>query len=90
MEFEWDDQKAERNLEIHSISFEFAATVFFDENRIEWRDERRDYGEERIIAVGVAEGLCLCVVYTLRGDSIRMISARLAHRKERLSYGYNP
>ncbi|MFN2399728.1 MAG: BrnT family toxin [Gemmatimonadaceae bacterium] len=59
---------------------------------IEYPDERRDYGERRFIALGVAEGLPLSVVFTDRtrptGSTVRrIISARVSNRKERTRYG---
>ena len=48
-----------------------------------WQDTRRDYGEVRVVALGQVEGRVLVVVYTDRGDTRRIISARPAKRKER-------
>ncbi|MBV8614711.1 MAG: BrnT family toxin [Acetobacteraceae bacterium] len=50
---------------------------------IEWPDNRRDYGETRIRALGESSGEVLHVVYTRRGDVIRIISIRRANRRER-------
>jgi len=89
-QFEWDDQKAQSNFEKHGVSFDFAASVFRDVNRIEWQDTRKDYGEVRLVTVGCpVTKICLSVVYTERKSVIRIISARVASKKERSSYyGY--
>jgi uncharacterized DUF497 family protein len=50
---------------------------------VEWPDNRKDYGERRIRAVGESSGELLHVVYTRRGDTVRIISARRANQKER-------
>lgn len=82
--FEWDEEKAKKNIRKHGISFEIAAKVFADPNRIELYDDR-DYGEERYALIGYAEKV-LTVSYTMRGDIHRIISARLATREERRRY----
>ncbi|MFL5251817.1 MAG: BrnT family toxin [Rhodopila sp.] len=58
--------------------------MIFEGDTIEWPDNRHDYGEARVRAIGEADGLVLHVVFTDRGDVRRIISARMAHRKERL------
>jgi uncharacterized protein len=88
MEFEWDRTKAETNLRKHRISFEDAARVFLDANRIETLDGREIYGEDRWKTVGLVEPALLAVIYTIRGsdDVIRIISARKADSYERAKY----
>lgn len=86
MEFEWDDKKAALNERKHHIPFLFAARVFLDPNRLEWADTRGSYGESRWIAIGLVDGFEIAVAYTLRGDVIRLISARKAERHEREDY----
>ena len=74
MPFEWDLLKASTNEDKHDVSFEEAVSVFrgFYHNRT---DTRRDYGESRFVALGTdSNGVVLNVVYTLRGDNIRIIS----------------
>lgn len=88
LQFEWDELKAEKNLIKHGISFETAAKVFLDINRIEIYDEEHSIDEDRYITIGMA-GKVLFVVYTERTPNIRLISARLATEKERrIYYGY--
>ncbi|MGP9822630.1 BrnT family toxin [Salinarimonas sp. NSM] len=81
--FEWDDAKAASNEAKHGVSFDDAIEVFDDPARIEKPDDRKRYGEERLITFGVVDGVPLCVVYTVRGNVRRIISARAASRSER-------
>jgi uncharacterized protein len=82
MRFDWDDRKHRRNLRERGFGFDYAAGVFKGEP-IEWVDDRLDYGEVRIRAVGEVGPNVLHVVYTDRGDVRWIISARVASRKER-------
>jgi len=87
-QFEWDSQKAVNNKTKHGLSFEVAARVFLDQNRINAHDTRKEYGEDRFITVGIVSETLLCVAYTIRnGNTIRLISARYANAKERKQYG---
>jgi len=83
--FEWDDEKARRNVSKHGITFASATAVFRDAWHMEEPDAR-DYSEHRHIAIGIADALTLVVVFTSRGDSIRLISARKAARHELTRY----
>lgn len=86
MQFEWDPAKALANKRKHAVSFEEAAAIFRG-YYMDRPDHRRDYGEARFIALGVdSNGVVLNVVYTLRGDIIRIISAWKASRHEREAY----
>lgn len=82
MEFEWDEAKSEQNRRDRGFDFEHAARIFASPVQTTL-DERRDYGEERVIAMGESNGDVLVVVYTDRADTRRIISARPASRKER-------
>lgn len=89
MKFEWNPVKAASNLRKHRVSFEDAAGVFLDPNRIETFDGREAYGEDRWKTVGLVNPALLAVVYTLRGvdgNIIRLISARKAGADEREQY----
>jgi len=86
LEFEWDDAKAAENVRIHGVSFAHAALAFGDPFGVEWIDRREDYGEERIILLGMTGSQILTVVYTERGERIRIISARGATRSEQDLY----
>lgn len=85
MDFEWDSAKNERNIHRHGIDFEFAKLIFA-EATLERIDDRRDYGEVRWIAIGAVGGLEVTVVYTWRGQTRRLISARRSHSSERRAY----
>ena len=88
LSFEWDEDKAMINRQKHGISFETAALVFEDEDRVEIFDAGHSRDEDRYITIGMA-GEILFVVYTERKEAIRLISARLANARERsLYYGY--
>jgi uncharacterized DUF497 family protein len=84
--FEWDDNKAATNYAIHGVTFEAARDVFKDPFAIEWLDERVPYGEDRYIVIGMVEDRLLFVAYTVKGDAIRIISARGAEPYERRKY----
>lgn len=84
MEFEWDDAKAASNQAKHGIDFDDAIRIFSGP-MLEWPDNRLDYGEHRVIAVGIADAL-LTVVYTRRRDAVRIISARRSNKHEREAY----
>ena len=85
MDFEWDPAKNAANIAKHSIDFEDARHIF-DGPVLEAVDDRQEYGETRMAAIGVVEGRELYVVYTMRGEHRRIISARRANRHEREAY----
>ncbi len=86
MSLEWDEAKNRINRQKHGISFEEACLIF-DGAVFSAKDERFGYGEERIISIGAITTLVIVVVvHTDRNGSIRIISARLANRKERTRY----
>lgn len=85
--FEWDARKAKSNLAKHGVSFGEAATVLGDPSSLTITDPAHSQEEERFISLGKSEaGRLLVVVFTERGDSMRIISARRASRRERLTY----
>ena len=87
MEFEWHDAKAEANWQAHGVSFDLAKTVFKDPFAVERLDDREDYGEERFVLIGMAEGnVVLFVAYTEREGRMRIISARRATENEQDDY----
>jgi uncharacterized DUF497 family protein len=89
MRFTWDPGKSERNLVERGFDFAFAALIFAG-HTLERIDTRQDYGEIRRIAIGVADGIPLTVVFTDRveaGDVVRrIISSRASNRRERQAY----
>ena len=82
---EWDDDKNQKNIAKHGISFETAALVFADEQRIEYYDKLHSQYEDRYVVLGCVQGI-LYVVYTMRGEASRLISARMATQRERNIY----
>ena len=86
LDFEWDPAKAAENVRKHGVSFEQAALAFRDLFSVEWIDTREGYGEERVILLGTSQGQILAVVYTERGERIRIISARRATKDEQDRY----
>jgi uncharacterized DUF497 family protein len=85
-EFEWDAAKAESNLVKHGVSFEAARCVFDDVFAYELFDFDSTQGEVRCVVTGRVNGVVLRVVYTERGDRIRIISARKATTNEEEYY----
>jgi|HubBroStandDraft_6_1064221.scaffolds.fasta_scaffold31797_4 uncharacterized DUF497 family protein len=86
MRFEWDEQKAAENRAKHKVPFDFAARVFLDPYRLDNEDKRRDYGEERRLTLGRIEWRLYAVAYTMRGEIVRLISARKANQREQRRY----
>jgi uncharacterized protein len=83
----WDPAKAKRNVMKHGVRFPDAALVLEDPYAITITDYESDPGEERFVTLGAdASGRLLVVVYTHRGQDIRLISARPARAHERKDY----
>ena len=86
MRFQYDPGKVASNLKKHGVSFADAEAVFYDPLALHRPDQDAE-GEERFVAVGLGSaGQVLVVVYTLRGEDIRLISARAATPRERRNY----
>lgn len=84
MKFEWDFAKAGENLRKHGVSFDEAATVFYDPLSITFDDPDHSEGENRFLTVGFSsQNRLLVVSHTERGVTIRIISARPATSQER-------
>lgn len=81
MEFEWDEAKSERNRVERGFDFRVASLIF-EGPTVEWCDIREDWGEVRIIAVGIVEDRVRTVIYTERDGKRRIISARRARKDE--------
>ncbi|MBQ7454572.1 MAG: BrnT family toxin [Selenomonadaceae bacterium] len=82
---EWDDAKNEKNFRKHKIYFEDAAYIFLDDNRIDILDEAHSDDEERWKVIGRVRNI-LVVIYTERGENLRLISARKANKEEQEEY----
>ena len=87
MQYEWDNKKRTANLEKHGIDFA-------DVNLLDWSraliapDTRHDYGESRYVALAPRDDdRLMFIVFTLRGDVLRIISYRKANSQEEKKYG---
>lgn len=88
--FEWNPQKAKINFEKHGITFDEASTVFKDTLSLTIEDPLHSYDEERLVLIGMSyKNRLLVVVHAERKESIRIISARKAVKKERNYYESN-
>jgi uncharacterized DUF497 family protein len=85
MLFEWYERKRLENLSKHGIDFVDAKEIWQGEV-LEVPSEQQEHGEQRHIAYGVLEDRIIAVVFTWRGESRRLISARRARRHEREDY----
>jgi len=84
VEFEWDREKAAQNQEKHEISFDEAVTIFHDPLAATFDDPDHSTGESRFVTVGYSsQNRLIVVAHTERGETIRIISARLATPQER-------
>ena len=85
--FDWNEEKANRNRRNHKVSFEEAKTVFNDPLSVTIGDPGHSIQENRYLDIGrSSRGRVLVVVYTEKEKVIRIISSRLATRKEREEY----
>ena len=87
LRFTWDPKKAVANARRHRITFEEAASAFADPTSLTIPDPDHSQSEERFVLIGQSErGRLLVVVHTERGETIRLITARLVTRSERQAY----
>lgn len=87
MHFEWDPEKAKRNVAKHGVSFKEASTAFGDPRSITIFDPDHSEDEQRFILLGrTYANHLVVVVHTERGPAVRIISARLATKRERRTY----
>jgi len=82
MEIEFDPAKDEANIRKHGMSLALAKDLEIDEAQV-MKDTRKDYGEDRFIAVGLLNGRLCVLAFTLRDDKVRAISLRRANPRER-------
>ncbi|MBI1774506.1 MAG: BrnT family toxin [Proteobacteria bacterium] len=85
MIFEWDAAKSRVNAKARGLPFEIAVAMF-DAPTLEVPDRRQQYGELRVKATGIVRGIVLAAIYTDRPGARRIISLRVANRKERHAY----
>lgn len=87
MNFEWDEAKAFQNKRKHRVSFSEASTAFGDPMHLSMPDPDHSEDETRFLLLGrTFTGRLVVVVFTDRGETTRIISARLASRSERMTY----
>jgi uncharacterized protein len=85
--FEWDDQKAESNLQKHGVSFDEAVSVFADEMALTFADTDHFESEDRSRTYGISnKGRLLVVIHTERRNNVRIISVRKATKYEKSIY----
>lgn len=88
--FEWDANKARKNIKIHGVSFDEASTAFKDTLSLTIYDPLHSDKEDRFILIGNSyKNRLLVVVHTEKGDKLRIISARKATKNERNQYEEN-
>ncbi|MBV5341799.1 MAG: BrnT family toxin [Deltaproteobacteria bacterium] len=85
MQYEWDESKRAANLAKHGVDF-IEAEGFEWQKALESQDNRVDYGEDRWVALGCIGNRIYTLIYTRRGDMIRLISLRRANKREREYY----
>lgn len=88
--FEWDDKKANKNIIKHGVSFDEASTAFGDLLSFTVYDPLHSKDEDRFVLIGMSINTrVIVVVHTERNEHIRIISARIATRRERKYYENN-
>jgi uncharacterized protein len=85
LEFEWDENKRQQVIRQRGVDIIYAALIF-EGDVLTRRDEREDYGEERMISLGLVDGECFVVVHTEREGVTRLITAWKGGRDERAEY----
>lgn len=85
-EYEWDEDKRISNLKKHTLDFQDVIHFVWDSALIS-EDQSESYGEIRYRALGLLQQQLVMLVFTLRGESVRVISLRKATRQEKQYYG---
>jgi uncharacterized DUF497 family protein len=85
-DFEWDERKRRSNIVKHGVDFDDVEEIFADPHGCD-AISKGEHDEPRYVRIGALRGFIVTVVYTRRGDSLRIISARIASRQERARYG---
>lgn len=85
MDYEWDETKRQSNLLKHHVDFRIAA-LMFEEVVYREPDLRRQYGEDRFLAIGYVGDECFVVIHTIRPGVIRLISAWKGGHRDRRKY----
>lgn len=89
MRFEWNSTKSDVNKKKHGVSFDEAIEVFADPNAVEVYDENHSEEEDRYKVIGMLQNrvIVISLIFTERGETIRIISARKADKEEKDVYG---
>jgi uncharacterized DUF497 family protein len=85
MKYEWDEAKNRKNIAKHGFSFEDAEQVFSGPC-LTFEDDRLDYGEERLITLGLLAGRLVVIAHSPRDEGTRIISMRKGNRREQKIY----
>jgi len=85
MKYEWDEAKDRKNVAKHGLSFEDAPQVFSGPC-VTFEDDRCDYGEERLITLGLLAGRLVVIAHSPRDEGTRIISMRKGNRREQKIY----
>jgi uncharacterized DUF497 family protein len=85
MKYEWDEAKNRKNRAKHGLSFEDAVHVFSGPC-VTFEDDRFEYGEERLITLGLLAGRLVVMAHSPRDDGTRIISMRKGNRREQKIY----
>ena len=88
MKITYDESKNQRNIEKHGVSFEKVKNLDWDSLMV-IEDTRYDYNEQRYIGYAIKNNRLYCLVYTNRGDAMRIISFRKANKREVINYASN-
>ncbi|WBQ13295.1 BrnT family toxin [Hyphomonadaceae bacterium BL14] len=86
LKLEYDPDKDDANRDKHGVSLGFALEVLADPGRVDVLDTRFDYGEERFVTYGFAEGRVWVCVHASRSGAARIISVRKANERETQRY----
>ena len=81
MQFEWNEEKRQQNIEKHGVDLLFAAMIFEGET-LTREDDRHDYGEVRFASLGLVDDAPYVVIHTERNGMVRLISAWKGGRKD--------
>ena len=85
MTYEWDEAKNRKNVAKHGLNFEDAEAVFSGQC-VTFEDDRFDYGEERLITLGLLAGRLVVIAHSPREEGTRIISMRKGNRREQKIY----
>ncbi|MCL2380584.1 MAG: BrnT family toxin [Treponema sp.] len=81
--FSWNEAKRQENIKKRGLDIAvLASKVFADPNVIFRQDIRKDYGEDRYLAYGMASGLRICICFTLRGEVVHLITIFKVNKKD--------